>query len=108
MTRELWKGGFSVVASILMVLVGLAAPSDSSAQVATHTVLFGQIGDLAFDPAGGAGGATRDLNRPNSLVVNPGDTIDFVNRSGGQHQVAVFGPNLRLNGSSAATIFGVL
>jgi hypothetical protein len=44
--------------------------------------MFGLVGDLAYDPAAGNGGTTRDINVPNSLVINPGDSINFVNRSG--------------------------
>jgi plastocyanin len=92
-----------MLAGVVLALFSVASPQLTSAQVAAHTVLFGLVGDVAYDPAGGAGGTTRDINNPNSLVVNPGDRVDFVNRSGGQHQPAVFGPNLRNKGTAIAT-----
>jgi len=93
----------ALVVAALLTLLAVASPAVTSAQSSAHTVLFGLVGDLAYDPAGGAGGTTRDLNSPNSLVVNPGDRVAFANRSGGQHQPAVFGPNLRNKGTAAAT-----
>ncbi len=56
-------------------------------------VRFGLVGDPA-DPPQAAGGSTRDRNEPGVVVVRRGDTVDFLNRSGGQHQVAVYGAGL--------------
>lgn len=94
-----------IVAATALVLMTTSTPQPTSAQTPsqTHSVQFGLAGDLEFDPPGGGGGATRDINVPNSLVINPGDRINFVNRSGGGHQVAIFGPNLRQKGTTPAT-----
>src|SRR5688500_14541376 len=93
----------AVGVAVLLALLPILIPQTTSAQAAAHTVLFGLVGDLADEPADGAAGTTRDINQPNSLVINPGDSIQFVNRSGGQHQPAVFGPNLRNKGTALAT-----
>ena len=88
--RALWVSGLALVIAALVGVV-LVGPHDTKA--ASVQVRFGLVGDPA-DPPAGAGGSTRDRNEPGNVVIRRGDTVDFLNRSGGMHQVAVYGAGL--------------
>jgi plastocyanin len=59
-------------------------------------VRFGLPGHPA-DPQMAAGGTTRDVNDPSYVVVKRGATVNFLNRSGGMHQVAVYDKGLNFD-----------
>lgn len=80
-----------VIAAVAISAGLLMRPDDGKA--ASIQVRFGLAGDPA-DPAAAAGGSTRDRNEPGAIVIKRGDTVDFLNRSGGMHQVAVYGTGL--------------
>jgi plastocyanin len=87
--------GFSALALAAAAVFATAMlhSNEGTGSAATHRVLFGLVGDPA-DPPMAAGGTTRDRNDPGAIVIKRGDTVDFINRSGGMHQVAVYAAGL--------------
>jgi plastocyanin len=87
MSRHVWflaTAAFAIVVALSYVL--LQRPTTTSA---SHSVLFGLVGD-PNDPPAAAGGSTRDKSDPTAIVVSRGASVDFINRSGGMHQVSIY------------------
>jgi len=65
-------------------------------------VMFGLVGDPA-DPPMGAGGTTRDGSEPGAIVIKRGTQVDFLNCSGGMHQVAIYDQGLNFDDPGCGT-----
>jgi hypothetical protein len=80
---------------------GFLTPTVTSNRPAIN-VKFGLPGDPIDPPGQQGGGATRDRVDPPVIIINSGDTINYVN-DGGVHRVAVYDKNLAKNGSGPTT-----
>ena len=99
--RKVWL--FAVALLAVPLAIGAVFLGRSEVTTAAGvTVMFGLVGDPA-DPPAGAGGITRDRSDPGAVVIKRGGTVDFINRSGGMHQVAVYGAGLNFDQQGCGT-----
>jgi hypothetical protein len=65
-------------------------------------VKFGLAGDPIDPPGQLGGGSTRDRVDPPVIVINSGDTVNYIN-AGAPHRVAIYDRGLTKNGSGPTT-----
>jgi hypothetical protein len=78
---------------------GFLAPAVTRAAI---DVRFGLPGDPIDPPGQAGGGATRDRVDPPVIIIDSGQTINYVN-AGDPHRVAIYDRGLTKNGSGATT-----
>jgi hypothetical protein len=101
MTRKVWLVATMISAVAMGLVMMLASPTETQANIA---VRFGLPGN-PIDPAGPAGGgATHDRVDPEVILLSSGATLDIMNQ-GGQHRIAIYDKNLTKNGSGPTTTY---